>query len=499
MPHDTAHPTRSLHVRRGLVQAVIGLLVAALLVLTLPAGEASAWSPRAPRGDYSPRHVWQLKDNCVWAAGQMLVDKWTHGQVRVSQARLRRASGDKKGGSSLYELSRGIARLTGIRLHSSPGLGDSMTWWQLLDRLEHGGGAVLIGEYRRLPAAFTRWDRSFARKRKSSHAVYVERYDRAHGRVWLMDPLAVGDYPGEWIGVAALYHYASFKGDKVIAAATPATHRVTTAPLIDPAYAVRGPVLARTAVAGSALRVSVPLKIRFGFPAPAAQRFVGTWEPVVDAPAARTSAVSRAVVDTTASVGADAAEPVTVATASGVGRPSRHGFGGTIPVPEVPGRYRLSLGLAQGATGPLSRQFAPVEIEVIGAYAASWSVQAPAQTTVGDSIVVRIAVTNIGTVDWRPPEAGPDAPRQTPTRPQTMVVIRWVAPGRVLPAATLPAEVGPGASAHLKLHLTAPTTAGPWTLVLDLVNVEQGSLASTGLDVPAVPVLVDPKGLAGEP
>ena len=34
---------------------------------------------------------------------------------------------------------------------------------------------------------------------------------------------------------------------------------------------------------------------------------------------------------------------------------------------------------------------------------------------------------------------------------------------------------------------------------MDLVNLEQGSLASTGLDVPSVPVLVDPKGLAGEP
>jgi len=436
----------------------------------------------------------------VWAAGQMLLDKWTHGQVWVSQGRLRRASGDRKGGSSLYELSRGVARLTGIQLRSSPGLGDSMTWWQLLDRLEHGGGAVLIGEYRRLPAHFTRWNQSFARKRRSSHAVYIERYDRAHGRVWLMDPLAVGDYPGEWIGVAALHRYASFMGAQVVAAATPATHRVVTAPLTDTAYAVRGPVLGRTAVAGSTLRIGVPLKIRFGFPAPAAQRFVGTWEPVVDAPTGGSSVMSRAVVDTIASVGADLAEPVEVATASDVGRSSRRGFAGAIPVPEVPGRYRLSLGLAQGAAGPMSRRFAPIEIRVIGAYAASWSVQVPAHSTVGQSIAVKVAVTNIGTVDWRPPTPAPDAPRQTAAaRAQTVIVIRWVAPGRILPAATLPAELAPGTTAHLKLHLAAPATAGPWTLVLDLVNIAQGSLASTGLDVPAIPVLVDPKGLAGEP
>ncbi len=496
MPHDAALPTPPIRARRGLGRVGVGLLIAATLILALPAGEASAWSPR---GDYSPRHVWQLKDNCVWAAGQMLVDKWTHGQVRVAQGRLRRASGDKKGGSSLYELSRGIARLTGIRLRASPGLGDSMTWWQLLDRLERGGGAVLIGEYRRLPAHFSRWDRSFARKRRSSHAVYIEKYDRAHGRVWLMDPLAVGDYPGEWIGVGALHRFASFKGNEVVAAATPATYRVRTAPLIDTAYAVRAPVLARTAVAGSTLRVSVALKIRFGFPAPTAQRFVGTWEPVVDAPASRTGTMSRAVVDTASSVGSDQPDPVRVATASGVGRPSRHGFGGAIPVPDVPGRYRLSLGLAEGAAGSMSRRFAPVEVQVIGPYAASWSVQAPTETTVGQSIVVKVAVTNIGTVDWRTPKVGSDTPRQTDPLPQTMIVIKWVAPGRVVPAATLPAEVAPGASVHLKLHLATPATAGPWTLAMDLVNLEQGSLASTGLDVPSVPVLVDPKGLAGEP
>ena len=31
------------------------------------------------------------------------------------------------------------------------------------------------------------------------------------------------------------------------------------------------------------------------------------------------------------------------------------------------------------------------------------------------------------------------------------------------------------------------------------MNIEQGSMASTGLGVPNLSVLVDPKGLAGEP
>ena len=342
MPHDIAPSTRPGHARRGLHRAVVALLVAAVLALALPGGDALAGTPRS----YSPRHVWQLKDNCVWAAGQMLVDKWTHGRVRVYQARLRRASGDKKGGSSLYDLSKGIARLTGIHLRASPGLGDSMTWWQLLDRLEHGGGAVLIGEYSRLPDHFTRWDPSFARKRSSSHAVYIERYDRANARVWLMDPLAEGAYAGEWIAVTALRRFASFKGDAVVAAATPARHNPTTAPLIDTAYVVGAPTVGRTAVAGSTLKVRVPLQIRFGFPAPSAQRFVATWEPVVDAIAARTSARSRAVVDTASMIG-DQPDPVEVATTQ-PGRPvqparirqraARPRRSGTVPPDPGPGR-----------------------------------------------------------------------------------------------------------------------------------------------------------------
>ena len=112
-------------------------------------GAGSAAS--APTDGYVPHRVWQMKKNCVWAAGAMLIDKWTHGGTRVSQGVLRRASNDKKGGSSLYDLARGVAAVTGIRMSFSPGYGDTMAWWQFLDRLDHGGGAVLIGEYSKFP------------------------------------------------------------------------------------------------------------------------------------------------------------------------------------------------------------------------------------------------------------------------------------------------------------------------------------------------------------
>ncbi len=289
-----------------------------------------------------------MKSNCVWAAGEMLLDKWTHGGVRVRQSVLRRASSDKKGGSSLYDLARGIARVTGIRLRYSPSYGDSMTWWQLLDRLDHGGGAVLIGEYGRLPSHYTRWEPAFARRRNSSHAVYIQSYDRVRGRVWLMDPLADGDFQGEWIAVETLHRFASFQHGKVMAAATPARHRPTAPPLVDHAYRLAGPRLSGTPVAGSTVTVQVGLAIRWGFPAPTPQRLTAHWVPVASPDPPDPPSRSRVVIDSARAPGAlPPPDPVETMTASAPTRAGAAGFRTTLPVPTIPGRYRLSLGLAE--------------------------------------------------------------------------------------------------------------------------------------------------------
>ena len=239
-PQGQSSPRRALDRRAGRLLLGVALL-AGLFAATTPSS-VEAWTPGPASGHYTPDHIQQLKNSCVWASGQMLLDKWTHGRVRISQAALRRASRDTgDSAASLFDLARGVARSTGIRLSFSPGFGDSMTWWQLLDRLEHGGGAVLIGMYSRLPSSFSRWNPAFAHSRASRHAVYVERYDRTNARVWLMDPLAPRDFPGEWIGVEALRRFASFQGDLVTAAATPVRSRPTTAPLRDQAYQLTGP------------------------------------------------------------------------------------------------------------------------------------------------------------------------------------------------------------------------------------------------------------------
>ena len=364
MPEDTNHLTPPGRAVRPLAHLVLGLALLTGLFVAIPVASADAAGSAAagPSDEYVPHRVWQMKKNCVWAAGAMLVDKWTHGGTRVSQGVLRRASNDRKGGSSLYDLARGVAAVTGIRMSFSPGYGDTMAWWQLLDRLDHGGGAVLIGEYSKLPAHYSRWQPSFAHRRNSSHAVYVQSYDRVRGRVWLMDPLAEGHYPGEWISVGALHRFATIEDGKVMAAATPARHTPTSAPLVDHAYRLAGLRLTGRAVAGSTVGVKVSLSIGDGFPNPTPQRFVGRWDPVVPSVSTNSVSRSRAVIDNGPAPGTVAApDPVQATTLSEPDRAGRNGFQAALPVPAIPGVYRLHLGLAEVDKKTPSRTFKTID------------------------------------------------------------------------------------------------------------------------------------------
>lgn len=499
MPHAACRLNSRLLAVQGPLPLLLAVVIALAAGLATPAAPARAAGPAAPTGEYVPQHVWQMHNNCVWAAGEMLLDKWTHGSVRIRQSVLERASGDKKGGSSLYDLSRAVGRVTGLRLRFSPGYGDTMSWWQLLDRIDHGGGAVLIGEYSRLPAHYSRWAKAFARRRDSAHAVYIQSYDRARGRVWLMDPLAGGDYPGEWIPVAALHRFATFEHGRVMAAATPA-HGRPTAPLIDHAYRLGRIKVTGAAVAGSAIGVRVDLAIHDGFPKPPAQRFVGRWIPILAPPAPSTAVRSRAVVDTASAAGVVAAPvPVAATTASAPDRAGRRGFASAIAVPTVPGRYALYLGLTEVGQRTPSRTFPPVIVTVLPPYGAALALPKAVETAAGARLAIHLSVSNIGTVDWRAPAVPTDDPHPVVPAPATLLVLAWHASdGTNLPGAAVPMELAPGGIARTKVDLVAPDDPGRWTLVADIVNAEHGALSSTGWSAPSMAVLVDPSGLAAE-
>ncbi len=487
---------------RPLGRLLLGLVILTSLLTVVPVEPAAAASSAGgPTGEYTPKRVWQMNKNCIWAAGEMLLDKWTHGGRRVRQSVLRRASHDKKGGSSLYDLSRGIARVTGIHVPYSPG-GDTMAWWQLLDRLDRGGGAVLVGEYGDLPAHFSRWDRSFARRRNSSHAVYVQSYDRVQGRVWLMDPLADGDFRGEWIGVGALHRFATFRDGKVMAAATPARSQPRTAPLTDQAYRLGAPRLNGIPVAGSNVEVQIGLAVTADFPAPAAHRLVARWVPVVlppIPPAALTAGQAPRAADTARTPdGILPPAAVQVVTASPPERAGHHGFSLSLPVPSVPGAYRLTVGLAEVGQRGSSRSFRPITVEVVGPYAGSVAFPKMPDIVVGQAFTAKLTVANIGTIDWRTPTRT-GGPLLSEPVIQTHLVLTWrSAAGVELPGGEVPAEIAPGHSAVLPVALVAPSDGGAWTLLVDIANASHGTVSSTGRDLPTAAVRVSPRAHVAE-
>src|SRR3954471_17154812 len=197
--------------RRAARALAAGLLGFATLITVLPA-PAAALEPPRPLPGYRPAFVTETDSrpwtDCLWASGAMLLDKWTNGRVTVTRQQLRAASGDHAGGSQFRDMKRAFAKY-GFDLRFSPDGGDAMTWGQLLRRLGKGAGAVVLGDDHKLPGWFARWDYAFWKKKgeKDNHALYIERYDRKHGRVWLMDPLARGDWQGEWISAWAIQQF----------------------------------------------------------------------------------------------------------------------------------------------------------------------------------------------------------------------------------------------------------------------------------------------------
>ena len=181
---------------------------------------------RAASAAYRPAHVTETDErvwnDCTWASATMWIDKLTGGAVTVDREKLRAASGDATGGSSLGDVVRGARKLLGLDLEAARE--ERLSMGDLLDRLAAGGGAIVQGSYSALPSHLTRHDPGFAAKgpAASGHAVYVGPLDRATGRVWWDDPLAPAGGSGEWISVKDLKRFAwTDSHGRVSAMATP--------------------------------------------------------------------------------------------------------------------------------------------------------------------------------------------------------------------------------------------------------------------------------------
>jgi hypothetical protein len=477
-------------------------------------GTADLRYPPAPTDGYRPRFVRQTGKNCAFASAAMLIDKWTGGQHRPAQERLRRASRvPNSQGVSFAELSRAVARVTGIDLRHSPGGGDPLTWDALLSRLERGGAAVVGGAYSRLPRHYQRWGRGFASlgAAASGHAVYVERYQRTKsgGRVWLMDPLAkAAGYSGEWISVRGLRQYA-WRNSKglVTAAATP-----EPPPLAG--YQFGQPVLEAWAPAGGRTALRLPLSVTRGWPLPKGLAAVVGWRLIEPEPRltdAASLAQGEAAEGEAVEVGGELAAdlmPVRVAVASDPTQPldeppdegDAKGAGvnelvrlkvagdelvGELDTPEEPGTYEMTIELRTRDGSKLAggnELVAPLTLRLWGPLAAELELVSVSAPVKGAWLAVDVLVANHGSADWTGSGAA-------------VLHATWHTPLGALPGSQADVELDAGDQLTVTFGTDVPSLADEGELRIELRTRDGQTLAAFGAQSLRVPLrFVEPPG-----
>ena len=502
MPPPLSRPEMPFHRLARPFAAACLVLVTLVGVAPRP---AAALEPPRPLPDHRPVFVTETDTrpwiDCLWASAAMLLDKWTNGEVRVTHGELRRLSGDR-GGSSLEDLQAAFRKL-GFDVPLGASGESTLTWDALLARLRKGAGAVVLGDASDLPRRYGRWDYRFWRKKgeEDNHAVYVERYDRRHGRVWLMDPLARGDWKGEWIGVSALRRFAWFKGGHVVAVTTPTAK---AAPFAGVTVADAHVGLSKAAVTAT-WRLRTPRRWRY----PGAD--VGVSIRAADDPIM--AAIDSALVDPRTT--ADTAPERPVAGVSG------HTLRISAALPTEPGAYVARLSLTDRRLGRQVVASDPVAVFVPGARRATLRLNVHDRfINAGETVRVNVSVANTGEEAWadtiRPDSDPGEVPRPRHARrrdldrarrprgrdrgggrrrgPRTTARGRRI---RRLATVVLRATpLAPGRLVRVSQDLAVPGRVGRWALVVDIVDDVAGSFAALG-SAPAVALfdVVAPRGI----
>lgn len=481
------------------------LLLATCLVLTTwlsaadpgDAAQARALEPPRPLPGYRPDFATQRDEgpsnDCLWSSGAMLLDKWTNGDVIRTHQQLRRLSGDRKGGSDFDDLRRAYAKL-GFKLTFSPDGGERITWSKLLRRLSQGAGAVVLGDYSELPRWYGRWDYGFWRLTKKekakadNHAMYIERYDRKRGRVWLMDPLGVGDWKGEWISVRALRRFVWSRGGALYVAVTPTAK---AAPFSGVTLA--NPKLSTTATT---------LDAAWGLRAPRGWSFPGADVRATVSPADDPLLAAALSPRVTAVTRAQPVEAPAKPTASVSGKALR----ATVALPERPGAYLAAFRLTDRRFGRVVAEVRQVAVFLPGARHASLRLHVRKDAIeAGSALKVSVSIGNTGSLGWADDARQAGASGDNARARQTRLVAHWIRLDPVAAgddaAAPGPIELGavplePGELAEVRATLQVPEALGAWALVVDIVDDVDGSFAALG-SAPAAQrfEVVTPRGI----
>jgi hypothetical protein len=459
--------------------AAVAILAAASLLTALPA-PAAALEPPRPLPGYRPAFVTETDTrpwtDCLWASGAMLLDKWTNGDVRVSRQQLRAASGDLHGGSQFRDMKIAFAHY-GFALKFSPDGGERLTWSQLLYRLEKGAGAVVLGDDHNLPRWYGRWDSAFWNKKgkKDNHAVYIERYDKAHGRVWLMDPLGRDGWQGEWIPVWAIKQFTWTRGGAVFAAVTPTAK---AAPFAKVKTSSTPKLVRSSSTIDAAWSIRTPK--RWQFPgADITAKFVASKDPLLVA------AVSPDMPVRTTAATAKAPKGATITVQ---GKTMRL----TAPLPTKPGAYTLHLGIHDRRFGRAVVTAQDVGVFVPGDRRATLRLNVrDAGVEAGAPLRISVNVANTGTLTWAGAWSIDAGAGQMEVERGTRAIARWIrldAAGRAVPddeSTPDPVVLGavplePGQMITVRETLVVPTKTGTWALAVDIVDDVDGSYAALG-------------------
>jgi hypothetical protein len=466
------------------------LLAVASLLTAFPAAApapAAALEPPRPLPGYKARFVTQTDQrpfiDCLWSSGAMLLDKWTNGERQVTHQRLRALSGDRSGGSQFRNMRVAFRKL-GFGFKYSPDGGDAMSWNQLLTRLSKGAGAIVLGDYHRLPRYFGRWDYAFWKKKgkKDNHAVYIERYDRKRGRVWLMDPLARGDWQGEWISVWAIRRFVWTRGGAVAAATTPTAKAAPFARV----KASSKPKLVRSGdTVEAAWNLRTPKKWRFPG-ADVSATFVDADDPL-----------EAAALSPDVPLRDEESAAPKHATLTVKGKTMRL----TAPLPTRPGAYTLQLGIRDRRFGNAFITSHDIALFVPGERRATLRLTLR-ETSIeaGQPLKASVNVANTGSETWAGGWTLDAGSGQMAVERGTRVVARWVpldadssrtaTSGGTDASTAAPFVLGrvplePGEMVRVRGSIGAPAVAGRWALVVDVVDDVDGSYAALGSE-PAV-------------
>ncbi len=490
---------------RSATRALAALALAATVSLaSLPTAALAADPPR-PLPGYTPHFVSERTvgpwEDCVWASAAMLLDKWTSGVTRSDRKTLRKLSGDTEGGSSLVDVTKAFAHL-GFPLTWSPMGGDNVIWPELLDRLAHGGGAILLGDYGKLPRRYGRWEPNFWAGENDDHALYLDRYNRKTGRILVMDPLAPPGWTGEWIPVSALKEYAwRNHAGRLWVAMTPAAS-------LGP---VKGVELGEPVVVADATHLDISWSIER---TPEGWTYAGSSVSAEFTRVAEPEPLARIVAaqpfDTVAAVAAVPASPPATPTSTVVDGVVR----ATVALPAEPGIYRVTASVIDRRLGGQFAAAGPFDLYVPGQRAASFIVPSTQSAEPGGLLPLSFAVRNIGAASWMDARLTRDLPFDLQPARNTRLIATWVSEAPTLDVDAAPGEdaafVGSpppppidlglvpfGASFGLRIEalVRVPARPGAWRLVIDVVDDVNGSFAMGG----SAPGIVDVEVFAPRP